>query len=571
MSSGAEAESAFHEGELVGPDFRRRLEWLILLRLVVTSLLLAATIFIQLTQYDSYLVHPLIPLYCLIGATFILSLLYAICLPKIPNPWGFSVFQIGVDLIYYTILIYVTGGTSSVFSLIYVFPIIMAGIIHYRRGALLTASASAVLFGLLTNFEYYRVIPPSEWPWVSPWARGAQAFGLWVMVINFTVFFLAALLSSSISEQLQRLKTSSTVRETYIRKLSELHAGIVKSIPIGIITTDRDDRITFVNAAGARLLDTPFSELVGLPLEEMLPIMAFRAQSSGVSASTFTTMKEIGGRELHLEVTLSELRGEDDALSGRLIIFEDVTNLRKMEERVKAGEHQAALVRVAAGMAHEIRNPLAALRGAAELLGGARSASQGSDSKLLNIIVREADRLNGLLADFLLAASPRSRVKTRFMLSRLVEEVTDLFAKEPRMGDKVELRMAVNKGVEIEGDPQRIKQALWNLLTNAADANAEGAGGPMVVSLTADEEHGWVVLTVEDSGRGVSPEMRDRLFEPFASSKAAGTGLGLPIARGIIEAHNGVLEIEDSPRGGALARVRLPPAPARCEDREGGA
>jgi two-component system, NtrC family, sensor histidine kinase PilS len=568
MSSRTVSDFVIPEGGPVGPDFRRRLEWLILLRLLLTSLLLAATISIQLTQYDSFLVHPLIPLYCLIFTTFVLSLLYGLCLPKVPNLWGFSVFQIGVDLLYYTILIYFTGGASSLFSLIYVFPIIMAGIIHYRRGALVTASASAVLFGLLTNFEYYRVIPAAEWPWVSPWARGAQAYGLWVMVVNFTVFFLAAILSSSISEQLQRLRTSWEERETYVRKLSELHAGIVKSIPIGIITTDREDRITFVNASGSRLLDAPFSDLVGLPLEEVLPIIAFQSQSGGMTASTFTTMKEIAGRELHLEVILSELRGEDDLPTGRLIVFEDVTSLRKMEERVKSSEHQAALVRVAAGMAHEIRNPLAALRGAAELLGGARPAARDSDSKLLNIIIREADRLNGLLGDFLLAVSPRTRVKTRFMLSRLVEEVTDLFSKAPRIRDTVRFRMAVNKGVAIEGDPQRIKQALWNLLTNAADATEEARGRLVVVSLGVDETGRRAVLSVEDSGRGVLPEMRDRVFEPFASSKETGTGLGLPIARGIIEAHEGAIEISDSPRGGAVVEVRLPLAPERGADRE---
>jgi two-component system sensor histidine kinase PilS (NtrC family) len=549
-----------------GVDFKRRLEWLILLRLVLTGALLAATIFVQLTQYDAYLVQPLLPLYCLILTTFILSLLYSLFLPKAPNLRAFAVLQIGLDLAYYTVLIHFTGGASSLFSLIYVFPITMAGIIHFRSAALITASASAVLFGLLVNLEYYKIIPASQWPWVSPWAGSTHAFGLWVMLVNFTVFFLTAILASSISEQLQRMRTSWTMREAYFRKLSELHAGIVRSIPSGIITTDQQDRVTFVNASGCRLLETPFPDLVGLPLAEALPVFAAHPHIGRVSAP-FTTVKQVGGRELHLEVTVTELRGEDDTLTGRLVIFEDVTNLRKMEERAKSGERQAALVRVAAGMAHEIRNPLAALRGAAELLGGPRSKSSGSDAKLLNIIIREADRLNGLLGDFLLAVSPRTRVKTRFVLSRLVEEVTDLFSKEPRVRDKVSLSVAVNKGVEIEGDPQRIKQALWNLLTNAADADEEAGGSLVVVRLIVDEQRAQAVLTVEDTGKGVPPEMRDRVFEPFASTKETGTGLGLPIARGIIEAHEGTVEIDDSPHGGALLRVRLPLAvePSREE------
>ncbi|MFH0825475.1 MAG: PAS domain S-box protein, partial [Pseudomonadota bacterium] len=318
--------------ERSGPDLRRRVEWLILLRLLLTTLMLLATIVFQFRELREFLIDLLIPLYVLIGATFLLNLIYAVSLPLIGNLRTFSFFQVMVDVVYYTVLVYFTGGSASAFSFIYIFPIIASGIILFRRPALLTASASCVLFGLLVTFQLYGLLPDSHWPWATSSVR-APDYVWWVMVVNFTVFFVTALISSSLSEQLDRTRTSLQMKEADYRKLTELHSNIVRSIAGGIITTDQEDRITFVNTAACRLLRRQLTDLVAIPLNKVFPLLCDEAAGSGQMSDKYLTTLEVEGERLYLEVSVSDLKDEQGVPNGRLVIFQDVTQFKKMEER----------------------------------------------------------------------------------------------------------------------------------------------------------------------------------------------------------------------------------------------
>jgi two-component system sensor histidine kinase PilS (NtrC family) len=524
-----------------------------LLRLMVTTLLLGITIFFQLRETLDFFVHPATPLYILIGTTFLLSLIYAFSLPLIPDLWGFSYFQVMVDVVYDTVLIHFTGGASSIFTILYIFPIITSGILHLRRGALLTAAVTSVLFGLLVNFEFYGLIPPSDWPWVSPWSKETPGYLLWVLVVHFTIFFLVATLASTGAEQLEKIKVSLTRRESDYQRLSELHTSIVRSIPSGIITTDEADRITFVNSAGTVLLGASLSHLLHVPLRQIFPIIDTGLKRMRTKRETYLTVKEIDGDKRHLDLTVSDLEREKNLPGGRLVVFQDVTQIRKMEDRVKLSEKQAAFVRIAAGMAHEIRNPLASLRGATELL-SETSCQLDDQKKLLGIVIRESDRLNSLLGDFLLTVSSQQPKKARVMLTSLVEETVDLFASEPKVRLGISLETLIHKGVEVEGDSARLRQAVWNLFANALDATP--AGG--VIRVVLESESGQAILKVEDSGPGIPPEIRDRIFEPFTTTKGKGTGLGLSLVLSVVQAHNGTVEAESSSGTGSLFIIRLP-------------
>ncbi|MGB6065739.1 MAG: ATP-binding protein [Desulfomonilaceae bacterium] len=550
-----------------GPEFRRRVEWLMLLRLMVTTLLLGITIVFQLRTSGDYLVNPATPLYILIGTTFLLSLIYAFSLPLIPDLWMFSYFQVMVDVVYATVLIHFTGGASSIFTLLYIFPIITSGILHMRRGALLTAAATSVLFGLLINFEYYRLIPQSDWPWVSPWGRETPGYLLWILVVHFTFFFLVAILASTSAEQLKNIKISLTRRESDYQKLSDLYTSIVRSIPTGIITTNEMDRITFVNSAGTVLLAASLADLVGVRLKQIFPVVDTGLRTSSVRRETYLTVKEINGGKRQMELMVSDLRREDNIPSGRLVVFQDVTQIRKMEERVKLSEKQAAFVRIAAGMAHEIRNPLASLRGATELL-SETSSGLDNQKKLLGIVLREADRLNSLLGDFLLSVSIKQPQKARVMLTDLIEETVDLFSTQSRVRLNLSLETLIHKGVEVEGDSTKLKQAVWNLFENALDATPDD--GVIRVVLEAEPESGQAILKVEDSGQGIPPEARDLIFEPFTTTKGKGTGLGLSLVLSIVEAHNGTVEVESALGKGSRFIVRLPLASPNAVAGDGG-
>ena len=269
--------------------------------------------------------------------------------------------------------------------------------------------------------------------------------------------------------------------------------------------------------------------------------------------------KKLGDDRVHVELTFSDLRGDDGHPKGRLAVFHDVTSFKKMEERVRVSQRQAAFVRIAAGMAHEIRNPLAALRGAAELLSASSMESAG-DRRLFNIIVREADRLNSLLTDFLMLVSPIEHVRSRLMLNDLVQDTITLFSSGPLSDKGVTIETLVSEGVEVEGDAAKLKHAVWNLLANAAEASPNGE--IIKVVLQADEAEGQAVLSVQNFGDGVPPEIKDRIFEPFTTTKQGGTGLGLPLVLRSVEAHNGVIEFDSDSRSGTTFIVRLPLAKA---------
>jgi two-component system sensor histidine kinase PilS (NtrC family) len=555
------------EGNREGPDFRRRVEWMMLLRLVITTLLLGATIFFQFRETQTFFLDPTIPLYILVSATFFLSLIYVFSLPLIVDLWAFSFFQIIVDVFYATVVIYFTGGASSIFTLLYLFPIIASAILHYRRGALIIASLASVLFGILLDLEFYRVLPVSDWRWVTPWSRSTPDYILWVLVVHLTFFYVLAVVASSVAEQLQTTRISLRRKESDFTRLSDLHTGIVRSIPSGIITTDEHDRVTFVNTAGVALLGSPLPDLVSLPLKQIFPVIDDNVATSSVRGQTYRTAQELNGETKHLELAVSELRDRDGVPTGRLVVFQDVTEIRKMEERVSLSEKQAAFVRIAARMAHEIRNPLASLRGATELLAQHPEAA-AAERRLLDIVIRESDRLNSLLGEFLLAVSEQQLRKIRVMLTDLVEETVDLFSKEPRVSGRVSLETRIHKGVEVEGEPARLRQALWNLLSNALDATPDG--GVIRVVLECEPRSNEAVLEVQDSGAGIPLEIKDRIFEPFTTTKEKGTGLGLSLVLSIVKAHGGTVEAESSPGAPTVFTLRLPLAATTVVDHERG-
>ncbi len=536
-----------------------------LVRLVVYAGLLGVTLFFQLTQTYDLFVDAAIPLYVLIAATFLLSILYSLSLPLLPDLRTFSFVQFIVDAMYATVLIHFTGGASSVFTLLYIFPIISAGILHFRRGALLIASTSSILFGLLVAFEFHGFISPSRWPWVSPWATETQSYVLWLLIVHFTFFYLVAILAGTVAEQLQKATFFLNLKESDYERLSDLHSRIVRSIPSGIITTDETDRITFVNAAGAALLRTTLSNLVSVRLGEVFPIVDSELTEGSAARKTYLTVKEVNGERLHLELMVSDLKGTEGTPRGRLVVFNDVTLLRRMEERVKASEKQTALVRIAAGMAHEVRNPLAALRAATELL-EQTSISTHQDKRLLNIVIREADRLNALVGDFLSTVASPPATQSRILLTNLLEETLVVLAREPRVGRTITLETLINKGVEVEGEPALLRQALWNLFANAVDAIEDS--GVIRVVLEAEPGSRQAVIKVQDSGCGIPDEIRDRIFEPFTTTKEKGTGLGLSMVLNAVQVHNGTIEADSIPGSGTLFTIKLPLAPAETSRRK---
>lgn len=535
-------------------ELRRGLEWLIFLRLLVTFFLLSVAIFFEIKESKYFSTHPATPIFGLICIIFVLSLCYVGALGRVKNLKAFSLFQIVTDTVLTTIIIYFTGGVSSAFTLLYVFSILSAGILHLRRAALFIAGVSAVLFGGLATLQFYELLPEYMWPWTSVWRSHDSGYILWVLLIHYAIFFFVALLAGTVAGELKTTKISLTIREYEYERLSDLHTNIIKSIPSGIITTDEHAIVTYVNETGARLLGSTPTSLIGSPLASLFPEI-LQAERGQKRADRYQIRKKgLLSEPRDFDVSVGELRDRRNQLLGHLVVFSDVTDMRKMEQRAKQSEKQAAFVRIASGMAHEIRNPLASLRGAAELLRETVGDPMSQQHRLLGIVLREADRLNALLSDFILTVNGRQTHTQTVTLDEFLAKILDEFEETACQANAVSVRRNIPPGISIDCQPDRFKQAILNLLSNALDASPKGS----IIEVAAQESGEEVLISISDWGHGIPEHMRDRVFEPFFTTKDFGTGLGLPMALSIVEAHGGSLELSDNTPHGVAALVHLP-------------
>jgi two-component system sensor histidine kinase PilS (NtrC family) len=390
---------------------------------------------------------------------------------------------------------------------------------------------------------------------------------------------LVALLGTALARELriagERLQESATS----LALLRDLHERTVGSLTSGLLTTDLDGRIRSFNPEAERITGLASREVYGRDLDEVLPgargiAMAPAAARGRVRARM--PFRDRAGQERRLGLSGSILRSADGAPDGHVVIFQDVSDVVRMETELRRSERLAATGQLAANMAHEIRNPLAAISGSLEMLRDdpARGVDGAQRRRLFDIALREVERLDHLIADFLEYARPAAAEPAPVLVGPVVEDVVKMFEASRPAG--VELSMAVPPDCTVLADSRQLRQALWNLLLNAAQAMPAGGairveartlaeppqGGDPQRRNARDEEARCVEIAIADTGVGIPPEVLERVFEPFFTTKRSGSGLGLPTVHRIVENHGGSLALESRPGAGTTVRVRLPAAGA---------
>ena len=471
-------------GEESGDSLFFKIKWLMFFRAVLVTLLLGATAVVQLreTQFFKY-VSP-VYFYALIGFTYALTLLYALLLRRIRRLRAFAYVQILLDLFFITLLIYFTGGIASIFSWVYLFAIFSAGTILYRRGGLLIASASSILYGALLDLEFYQVILPRGGR--QPFYLDYQGtYVLYLVTVNLIAFYLVAILSSYLAEQIRRKEEELKKRNIDYRQLERLYKHIVQNVVSGLITVDEEDRITSFNRMAEEITGYKFEEVYQEEIDTLFP--GFSAWKRSIGGPAVEVLRHLGfsrwetkfrrkeGVQLILGFSFSPLRDSTDREIGSILIFQDLTRLREMEEHLKRADRLAAVGKMAAGIAHEIRNPLASISGSIEMLKDEMENS-ASNRELTGIILREVGRLNSLIEDFLLFARPMSPGKERIHLNGLMEEILSMVAHSPDFHTRIRLETRFRDELFVEGDPHQIRQVFWNLFINAAPGDARGRG-----------------------------------------------------------------------------------------------
>ncbi|MFZ5468504.1 MAG: two-component system sensor histidine kinase NtrB [Myxococcota bacterium] len=525
-------------------DLRVKLTWLALFRTVATSLLLAAIVVRLLSaQRSEELSAADSASFAVIGLVYVLTLIYGLVLRRGRVGRGAAYVQVLGDVVLASALVYLTGGADSPFTFTYLIAVIAASILIGQRGALIAAATSSVAYTVLTLSIHLGAMQP---PQGSPTLSASRVAFL------LTSGVLAQLLVAVLAGYLARLLSAAggrlQAREADLRELVGLQNQIVAAMPGGLITCEADGRITFVNPAAAAILGLMPEQK---NLEEVIP-GALRLAPQTPRAEL--TVETPAGRRI-IGLTVTPLEGSRGSL---LIVFQDLTDLRRIEEELRSADHLASLGKLSAQLAHEIRNPLASMRGSAQMLAKEPAADEVA-RRLANILVRESDRLSGLVEDFLRFARPPPPSRRPVNLGTLVAETVQMLRADPlARGVTLQEELA---DVTCEVDDGQIRQVLINLLRNAFAAVGEGG----VVKVVVDQADGQVQLRVWDSAGSIDPKDAPRLFEPFYTTREGGTGLGLSTAYSIVAAHGGKIRLASSPSTGTEFVVGLPSSfePAR--------
>lgn len=506
-------------------DLRVRLLWLTLFRTAATTLVLVG-LGAQLSsgsRSGQELGTADLASFGVIALTYVLTLLTALLLRVGRVGAGAAWVQIGFDALVASSVVFLTGGATSTFSFLFLVTIIGAALLLGARGA------GVGFFSAALGYLGVLALLPSTQP--HPFEIGTQLLSQ----------LLIAVLSGYVGEQLSRAGGRLQSSERDLKSLTDLQNEIVSAIPSGLMTCGADGRITFINTAASSILGLAAADAIGvLDVERVLP--SVRSLAIG-RRSELRVDTPRGERTLGLSVV--SLASD----AGMLIVFQDLTELRRVERELAQIDHLATLGRVSAQLAHEIRNPLAAMRGSAQLLA---SDAAGPSVKLASVIVREADRLAGLVDGYLKLARPPPPSLTRARLDQVVLETLELFRADPSFaGVRVEQDL---RPIDAECDQSQVKQALLNLLRNAASA-VEASRGSIRVRVA--QHDGVPCVDVWDSAGGIKEEDRHRIFEPFFTRSRGGSGLGLSTVLTIAQAHGGSVTVDSSPEKGTTFSLKL--------------
>jgi two-component system sensor histidine kinase PilS (NtrC family) len=436
------------------------------------------------------------------------------------------------------------------------------------------ASSSSILYGLLLDLHFYDIIQPLGSRLSYPAEHTAFSI-FYTICVNIAAFYVVAFLSSYASEQVRKSRVELKAKQDDIVKLEALNERIIKSITSGLITLDGQHRVLLFNPAAEGIFSIKSNQAIGHKITDILPFLGKYLGKAAVSREGDTRNRlqiidlpyvREDGKKVFLRFSISPLKVPDGEREGQILFFQDMTEIKRIEEEMKKVEGLALIGELAAGIAHEIRNPMASISGSIQML---KEALDKDDvrSRLMDIILREISRLNHLVNDFLLFARPKQLNLETFDLNQLIIDSLDLFKNSGNWAEEMHVETRFQRPIRLESDPEQLKQVLWNLFLNAREAMPKG--GELQISTDMVEGHDLleasqkvVKITVKDTGQGFSTKALSNLFTPFFTTKEGGSGLGLATVKRIIEGFKGKVYGENHPDGGAEITILLHSSPS---------
>ncbi len=543
---------------------RQRLLAHIALRLVVATVLMGAALVVQLRGPGPL---PINPFFFLIGLTYAVSLGFLGSLPFVERwPWLTDV-HFGIDTFIISAAVFLTGGVESLFTTLYMLPIVAASSVQFRRGGLQLAVLSAALFVGLVMAQYlyasgnlglpFRYDLPADLPPVNvaQYTVGLNLFG----------FFAVALLSGSLAERARRGEVRLERATEQIADIQAFNQYVLDNLVTGLATADAGNRLLTFNRSAMLITGRDGGLPIGRPAPEVLQLPPAFAEAIALdlgrvrSRRTDYQLRRPDGQVVDIGLSVAALPLPDGS-RGYVYTFQDVTEVKRLEHDARLQQRLAAVGEMAAGIAHEIRNPLASMSGSMQMLKHELLLT-ADQAQLMDIVLRESERLNQTIKSFLAYARPQRFDAQPLDLRALVQETAILLRNSTEVGERhtVDVRQA-DGAVMVEADEGQVRQIIWNLATNGLRAMPQG--GRLTLSALEEQagEHRDALLVVEDEGVGIPPDEVDAIFQPFRGAFGKGSGLGLAIVHRIVTDYGGRIDVGPRPEGGTAFRVRFPAA-----------
>ena len=488
----------------------------------------------------------------------------------------FYALQVAHDLVLVTSAVVLTGGVGSEFAFMYVLLIAVSGLLLGVGGAILTGIGSAIVY---LGVAYVQIEPQfaGEGSTVAlPNLSARAGTVLWSLGLIAAVFVIVGAAAGLAARRLRLQRARLTELERQLAHARIDAQDLLNTVESGILSIDAAEEVDFVNYTARVQLG-----ISGTPRSSDL---RERAESSGMRelydlmVSTLRSEREVDFMEIKLpagagtprpfSVSTTVLYGPAGEKRGAAALIKNIEDIKRLEELARQADRHKAVAELAAGLAHEIRNPLAAIRSSVELLetdgSDGQALGQTEDRRLMGLIVREADRLSSLIQDFM--AFSRTELRNRSRID-LVEVVRDALEVERVSAGTHEVAFtAPDRAYWVEGDHNLLKQVVINLVSNARAAIGDRLTGKIEVRIGVDPDlpgleraaGSFVTLEVRDNGPGVDPTVRDRIFDPFFTTREKGFGMGLAIVHRIVDLHGGVVWVHSTPGWGSIFRVALP-------------
>jgi two-component system sensor histidine kinase PilS (NtrC family) len=539
----------------------RRLLAHIALRLAAATVLLGAALVVQLRAPGDFGTNPF---FALIAFVYAVSLIFIASLRFVDRfPWLTDI-HFAIDVIVVSACVALTGGITSLFTSLYVLPIVAASTIQFRRGALQVAAFGSLLFSGVVLAQYLQATGNLDALFGITFGGPLPTLSVAQYTVGLNVFglFAVAFLAGSLAERLRRADVRLEQASEEIADLQFFNQYVIDNLLSGLATADEQHRLLTFNRSAviitghamASALNQRVSDVLQLP-EEFIARLDDDLQRTR-SKRAEIQYKRNDGVVIMLGLAVAQLP-LPDGRRGYLYTFQDVTDVKRLERNAQLQNRLAAVGEMAAGIAHEIRNPLASMSGSMQILRQELKLSEDQE-QLMDIVLRESERLNDTIRSFLAYARPQRVLVQQLNLHRVLLETATLLRNSHEVGESHTIEVRPGPDVVVQGDENQLRQIVWNLATNGLRAMAQG--GTLTLSAFYDGAHpGAAVLTVTDEGVGIRQDDLEGIFQPFRGSFGKGTGLGLAIVHRIVSDYNASIDVHSEPGQGTTFRVTFPP------------